>query len=168
MFKYSSLEDYLKKETGWNSYSVDAILKELNDLPDDYIFNTPIPFEVLKKSDVLYFIGTYGLKNVVDFDNECGHFFTKDNCRMLELMYDMYLHYAGNEHDRTKTIYTKPYYDENGNYVDRPYTKDEFYEAMRRMIINGPSDWNYADKAPDYRAMTGEFRVRNKELFISE
>ena len=36
------------------------------------------------------------------------------------------------------------------------------------MIIYGPSDWNYADKAPDYRKMTGEFRVRNAELFISE
>ena len=58
--------------------------------------------------------------------------------------------------------------DENGNYIDRPYTKDEFYEAMKRMIKYGPSDWNYVDKAPDYRDMTGEFRVRNAELFISE
>ena len=39
---------------------------------------------------------------------------------------------------------------------------------MKRMIKYGPSDWNYVDKAPDYRDMTGEFRVRNAELFISE
>ena len=113
-------------------------------------------------------MGTYGLRNFVDFDNECGHFFTKNNCEMLKLMDDMYLHYAGNEHDPNKTIHTKKNIDENGNYIDRPYTKDEFYEAMKRMIIYGPSDGNYDDKAPDYRDMIGEFRVRNAELFISE
>lgn len=36
------------------------------------------------------------------------------------------------------------------------------------MIIYGPTDWDYRDKAPDYRNMTGEFRRRNQELFISE
>ena len=100
-----------------------------------------IPFSELLNYDVLSFIGTYGLKNIVDFDNECGHFFTKNNCEMLKSMFDMYLHYSGNEHDSNKTIYTKKNIDENGNYIDRPYTKDEFYEAMKRMIKYGPSDW---------------------------
>lgn len=165
IFKYSSMEDYLKL---FNEYSSTSVIEELKSLPQDYVFNMSIPFSELLNYNVLSFIGTYGLKNIVDFDNECGHFFTKNNCEMLKLMNDMYLHYAGNEHDPNKTIHTRTLYDENGNYVDRPYTKDEFYEAMRRMIIYGPSDWNYADKAPDYRDMTGEFRVRNAELFISE
>ena len=147
IFKYSSMEEYLKI---FNEYSATPVIEELLNY------------------DVLSFVGTYGLKNIVDFDNECGHFFTKNNCEMLKLMNDMYLHYAGNKHDPNKTIHTRKLYDENGNYVDRPYNKDEFYEAMKRMIIYGPSDWNYADKAPDYRDMTGEFRVRNSELFISE
>lgn len=168
LFKYSSMQDYLKSANQYREYDIDKIFEELKTLPQDYIFDIPIPFDVLNNSDVLSFIGTYGLKNVVDFDNECGHFFTKNNCQMLKLMNDMYLHYGGNEHDPNKTIYTRNPYDENGNYVDRPYTKDEFYEAMKRMVIYGPSDWNYADKAPDYRDMTGEFRIRNAQLFISE
>lgn len=165
IFKYSSLEDYLKL---FNEWRATPVIEELKALPQDYVFNMSIPFSELLNYNVLSFIGTYGLKNTVDFDNECGHFFTKNNCQMLKLMNDMYLHYAGNEHDPNKTIHTKKNIDENGNYIDRPYTKDEFYEAMKRMIIYGPSDWNYADKAPDYRDMTGEFRVRNSDLFISE
>lgn len=166
IFKYSSMQDYLK--IFHYGYLPEELIEELQNLPEDYLFNMPIPFSELLNYDVLSFIGTYGLKNIVDFDNECGHFFTKNNCEMLKLMNDMYLHYSGNEHDPNKTIHTKKNIDENGNYIDRPYTKDEFYEAMKRMIIYGPSDWNYADKAPDYRDMTGEFRVRNAELFISE
>lgn len=165
IFKYSSLEDYLQL---FNAIKATTIIEELRTLPQDYVFNMSIPFSALLNDDVLSFIGTYGLKNTVDFDNECGHFFTKNNCEMLKLMYDMYLKYGGNEPDPNKTIFTKNVYDDNGNYVDRPYTKDEFYEAMRRMVIYGPSNGHYYDKAPDYRDMLGEFRVRNAELFISE
>jgi len=164
IFKYSSLEDYLQLFNGWRTQ---AIIKELKTLPQDYIFNIPIPFSELLNTYVLDFIGIYGLKNIVEFDNKCGQFFTKNNCQMLKLMYNMYLHYGGNELPN-KTIFTKNPYDENGNYIDRPYTKDEFYEAMRRMIIFGPTNWNYIDKAPDYRELTGEFRKRNSDLFISE
>lgn len=164
IFKYSSLEEYLKK---YDKYGASIVSEELKRLPQDYISNMSIPLESLCSNNVLYFIRTYGLKNVVDFDNECGHFFTKNNCEMLNSMFDMYMHYAGNERDPNKTIFTKSDVDNNGNYVDRPYTKDEFYEAMKRMIVNGPSDSNYINKAPDYRQMTGEFRTRNAQLFIS-
>lgn len=103
------------------------------------------------------FIGKFGLKNVVDFNDECGYFFTKDNCKMLKLMFDMYMHYAANHSsDNQKDIYC----DKDGK-----FTKDQFYESMKRMIKYGPSN---GDEAPDYRSITGEFRVRNPELFISE
>ncbi len=165
IFKYSSMEEYLKI---FNKYEATPVIEELKSLPHDYVFNMPIPFLELLNYNVLSFVGTYGLKNIVDFDNDCGHFFTKNNCKMLKLMNTMYLDYSGNVHDPNRTIHTKKDIDENGNYINRPYTKDEFYEAMKRMIIYGPSDSNYADKAPDYRDMIGEFRVRNAELFISE
>lgn len=168
LFKYSSMQDYLKRVNQYWEDDIDQIFEELKTLPPNYIWDIPIPFDVLNNPNVLRFIRIYGLKNVVDFDNECGHFFTKDNCHMLKLMYDMYLHYSGNVHDPNKNIYTRNPYDENGNYVDGPHTKDEFYEAMRRMIIYGPTDWSYVNKAPDYRDMTGEFRRRNAQLFISE
>lgn len=148
IFKYSSMEEYLK--IFHYGYLSEKLIKELQELPEDYVFNMSIPFSELLNHGVLSFIEIYGLRNVVDFDNECGHFFTKNNCEMLKLMHYMYLH--GNE---------------NGKYLDRPYTKDEFYEVMKR-IITDRDDSDYADKAPDYRDMSGEFRVRNAELFISE
>lgn len=161
IFKYSSMEEYFKTI---DQYSAPLIIEELKSLPSDFIFNTSIPFTEILDNGVMHFIGVFGLKNVVDFNDECGEFFTKNNCKMLNLMYNMYLHYAGNEQDRQKNIYC----DKDGNYIKGKFTKDQFYESMKRMIIYGPSDWNYADKAPDYRNITGEFRVRNSELFISE
>lgn len=161
IFKYSSMEEYFKTI---DQYSAPLIIEELKSLPSDFIFNTSIPFTEILDNGVMHFIGVFGLKNVVDFNDECGEFFTKNNCKMLNLMYDMYLHYAGNEQDRQKNIYC----DKDGNYIKGKFTKDQFYESMKRMILYGPSDWNYADKAPDYRNITGEFRVRNSELFISE
>lgn len=161
IFKYSSMEEYFKTI---DQYSAPLIIEELKSLPSDFIFNTSIPFTEILDYYVMNFIAVFGLKNVVDFNDECGEFFTKNNCEMLRLMFDMYIHYAGNEHDRQKNIYC----DKDGNYIKGKFTKDQFYESMKRMIIYGPSDWNYADKAPDYRNITGEFRVRNSELFISE
>ena len=155
------MEEYFKT---FDQNSASLIIEELKSLPSDFIFNTSIPFTEILDYDVMNFIAVFGLKNVVDFNDECGEFFTKNNCKMLRLMFDMYIHYAGNEHDRQKNIYC----DKDGNYIKGKFTKDQFYESMKRMIIYGPSDWNYADKAPDYRNITGEFRVRNSELFISE
>ena len=159
------MKDFLNKV---DKYYASTLLNELEGLPEDYIYNTPFPFSCFLNTDVLCFICRYGLKNVVDFDNECGHFFSKDNNRMLKSMFDMYLHYAGNEQDPEKTIFTKNNYDENGNYVDRPYTKEEFYEAMRRMVFYGPSDWDYVDKAPNYSAMEGEFRNIYSETIFNK
>ena len=134
----------------------------------EYLLDSGIPVEYLKNRDVIFFIRTYGIKNIVEFDRECGNFFTKDDCRMLKNMYRLYLHYAGNNHDKKTSYYTKGIeYDSNGNYKYRTYTKDEFYEAMRRMIIGGPTDFDYRDSAPDYRQMTGEFKRRNNELFLA-
>jgi len=163
IFKYSSLGEYLKK-----FYYGDEpleLLNELEKLPREYIFNISISFSDLLNRHVISFINTFGLQNIVDFDNECGHFFSNNDCEMLKLMFSMYMAYAGNEHDHKKNIY----YDKDGNHIeDGTYSKDQFYESMRRMIVYGPSDWNYMDKAPDYRNMTGEFKLRNQDLFISD
>ena len=166
IFKFSSVEDYLKKF----SYDLltEKFINELHEISEDYLFAMPIPFKELLNENVRSFIGLYGLKNIVNFDNECGHFFTKDNCKMLKSMYDIYLRNDVNVLDPNKRLNTKKNIDEKGNRVDRPYTKDEFYEAMRRMIIYGPRNRDYHGQTPDYRAITGEFRARNPELFISE
>jgi len=168
LFQYSSIQDYLKKIYPSYEKDINRISKELETLPPDYIWNSPIPFKRFKDYNVIAFLSFYGLKNIVDFDNECGHFFTSNNCLMLGMMNTLYLHYSGNEPDPQKSIHTKKTYDENGNYIERGYTKEEFYEAMRRMIVYGPSNFDYMNKAIDYRNITGEFRLRNSTLFISE
>lgn len=141
IFQHTSMKEFLLRRNPYSKSAIERLILELESLPEDYIYQMPVPVSLLDNYDVLSFVSTFGLKNVVDFDLECGNFFTKDHCQMLLLMFDMYMHYAGNEHDPSKNIYTRNNYDENGNYVERIYTKDEFYEAMRRMIIYGPSDW---------------------------
>lgn len=168
LFQYSSVEEYLNKVHPSYEFEITKILEELKDLPSNYLFDSSIPFEKLNNSNVISFLSFYGVQNIIDFDNQCGHFFTKDNCLGLELMVPMYLRYAGNEHDSRKTILTKSFYDENGNFVDRRYTKEEFYEAVRRMIVYGPTNFDYMNKALDYREIEGDFREKNSDLFISK
>lgn len=166
VFQYTSVKDYLYKKLGDDH--ADKIIEELDGRDPSYLLDLPIPFNVLIEKNVLSFIETYGLDNVVNFDDECGHFFTNNDCEMLRLMHDMYIHYGANEHDKDRTIFTKKPYDKDGNYIERPYTKEEFYEAIRRMIVYGPTDWNYTNRIADYRAITGEFRDLNPELFVDE
>jgi len=169
-FKYVSIGDYLTQKT--SKYNAEEFIKEVNKTnqnPSDFILNLSIPFSVILEYPVQSFINIYGLNNILDFDKECGNFFTKNNYEMLRLISPMYLDYGGNINDKERTIYTIQNYDEAGNYLDRSsYTKEEFYEAIRRMIMYGPTDWNYKDKAPDYSSITGPFREKNQDLYISE
>jgi len=154
LFHYSSLKDYFRKNRFY------FFLNELDILPPDYIFDCPIPISVLKESYVYNFIDNCGLKNIVEFDQENGHFFTENNFEILRIIGEGYFGYRSDE------LLPQRKRDENDNY--QTYTKDEFYEIMKKMIMNGPSNWNYYNKALDYRDMIGEFRTRNKELYISK
>ena len=155
IFKYSSAGDYLKL---FHNDETSSISEELEKLPKDYISSINIPFSEFLKYNIFEFINKVGLKNIVDFDNENCYFLTKDNCKMLKLIRNKYLNENVDSPDESNFI---DFYDENGK--RRPYTKDEFYEIMRRIIVNRPS--NITD---DYRDLNGEFRTRNPELFISE
>ena len=157
IFKYSSIIDYIKKFP-----HTESLIKELELLPQDYVSKISIPISALLNYKALCFAEIYGLENVVDFDNEYGHFFTKNNCEMLNSIYDMYLHYASSADESYRTLFLK------NRYTDGPYTKDEFYEVMRRMIIYGPTDFNYVNKTPDYREITEKFKAKTPELFMSE
>ena len=163
LLKYVPFEEILRSSAeDFTQSAIEKIIEEAKTLPSDYIENMPFSLSKFKEYGVVRFIELYGLKNVIDFDRECGNFFSKNGGEMLSLMYTMYLNYAGNDHNPETSFYTKQDY--NRDY----YTKDEFYEAMRRMIVQGPNNWDYASKAPNYRDMVGEFRERNRDLFISE
>lgn len=162
LFKYSSIKKYLSKlDSHYGSYygtkTGKLLSNELEKLPQDYIFNIPIPFNILNKSNVLKFVGTYGLKNIVDFDNECGHFFTKNNCEMLLAMYQVYLLGNSQTEDEYKIHVA----------ISGEYSREDFYEAMRRMIIYVTSDEKHADKISKRQEITGRFRGINHDLFIS-
>ena len=113
IFKYSSLEEHLKS---FNEPKVYNLIKELRTLDKDYIFNINIPITVLLNDDVLTFVGTYGLKTIVDFDNECGHFFTKNDFKELKSFNNIFLNFDSCQKDKTLNLR-----DENGDFILRPY-----------------------------------------------
>lgn len=166
IFRYTSVRDYLYKKLG--DTRTNRLLNEIHGKDPAYLLDIVIPFNVLIDEGVLTCIEIYGLDNFINFDNECGHYFTNNDCEALKNMYDMYVKYANNEDDKEKSIFTKRALTEKGVPTDRPYTKDEFYEAIRRMIVYGPTDWNYNEKTTGYRCITGEFREFNQELFVDE
>lgn len=138
IFKYSSMEDYLKTLT--DEYYADRIMEELRTLPTNYLFTMPFSLSQFFDSRVLKFAGACGLKNIIDFDNECEHFFTKNDNKMLKKM-SSYIYHRGSS------------------------TKDEFYEVMRKIATQ--HSWEH-NAILDYRNMTGEFKRRYPELFISQ
>ena len=157
IFRYSSLEEYLE-----NHFKVDpffGIIEQLKSLPDGYIFHTSIPFSKILNQDVLSFLGEYGIENVVSFNDECGYFFTKDHCKNFKFMHNM-TRYGYEVLDKNKSILMY-------NHGALP-SKEEFYEIMRRIIVNGSQlgYWSFDDL--NCEDITGEFRVRFPELFIKE
>lgn len=164
IFEYTSVREYIYKKLG--NERADNLLRELGDNDVTYLLELTIPFNVLIDENVLKFIEIYGLENIINFDEECGHFFSNNDSEMLKVMYDMYIKNAVNEPDSNRSFFTKKPYGITGNYIERGYTKDEFYEAIRRMIVYGPTDMKYEDRTSDYRYITGEFRELNPELFV--
>ena len=159
IFKYSSLEEELKRI---DEYYGELLMREIHDLSPDYIFNSKIPFELLKNRNVLGFLALYGFQNTIEFDNECNNFFSKNDFRMLKNIYETYLHYS---HNAKKEF---SFYLVDGKKENGVYTKDAFYEIIKRMLLNGPTNFDYSDFAPNYVDMTGEFRNRFPDMFIDE
>ena len=166
IFRYTSIKDYLYKKIGEDR--AESIIKQLNGKDPSYLVEIPIPFNVLIEDDVLSTIEIYGLDNIVNFDEECGSYFTNNDCKKLRELYPLYIKNGANEVDKDKSIFTKNPYGITGNYIERGYTKEEFYEAIRRMIVFGPTDEKYSNKANDYSDISGEFREMNPELFIDK
>ena len=153
--KHEGFEDY--------SYNYEEFAKGLDGMTVREVIEAGFTMDVLLDDAVLDFVRIYGIKNIVEFDQECGNFFSRNNFEMLRLMQPMYMHYAGNNHNPETTYFTRSWED-----YDRPYTKEEFYEAIRRMIIGGPTDWDYKGRGTDYRYITGLFRELNSDLFVSD
>ena len=168
IFKYVEPESYLKekmdylryhKHEGWEdySYNYEDFASGLDGMTLEEVIESGFDFSILLDDDALDFIRLYGIKNIVEFDRECGQVFSKNDFALLKSMYGMYLHYG---HDSFRM---RPY-----DQYERPYTREEFYESMKNMLLNGPTDGNYRGVNFDYREITGPFREYASDLFIDE
>ena len=158
LFMYSSLENYLAK---YNEYAVERLFDEIKDKDEDYLYNISIPISVLKDIGVLSFVGTYGLENILEFDKKHENFFTRNDFANLKLIAPAYLYRANNVHEPERKILKSQ---TSIEYIH--YTKEEFYDALRKMIIYGPTDWDYVDRFLDISDLNGEFRELNSDLFL--
>ena len=162
IFKYIPMKEYTQRRIG--EENTERLYSGLNGTPEEYLLDLPISFDQLLDSPGLNFINYYGVKNVFDFDRECGFAFTKNDGKVLETFND-YLKNASRNLAPHCTFYTRNIVDDTGNQIDRPYTKEEFYEAIRRMVIYGPE---LVNKKIDQREFTGTFRNQNPTLYVDE
>jgi len=126
----------------------EEIKKELKNYSKEYILSLNLPLSIFEDYNVEQTFIAYGFKNVMEFDRKNNNFLTKDNYNMLKNINIYFLHYA-------------PYFGESTLY-DIPIE-----EAMKRMIIYGPTDGKYTHDF-DYRDLYGDFRNSHPELFITD
>lgn len=169
LLKYFPIEDYIKMKSPYSSEkNIKRIADEMKSLPEGFVADLPFPAHVLSSDSVVKFVSTYGLKNIAEFDKECGHFFSKEECKMLQLADDMYLWYSYRNKDNPKRSLF-PRFNKSENIDENaPFTKDEFYEAVRRMVVYGTNNNHYKNYEVKIEDMEGAFRERNKDLFIAE
>lgn len=196
-FVKTEVANYVKAEAEHIDFSDSGILEfidyrelTLSLLSSEYdisrtteFLDTPGNIEVLKENGIspvdlkdgslVKFFKEYGLDRVLEFDRENGGFFSNNGFAVAKIIDDAFFHYAGNTHDTSRTIYTRNIdlatnrYKEEGPW-DLPYTKEAFEEAVRRMIVFGPTDGNYSDRPLNHRAIVGPFRDKYPELYVSE
>ncbi len=162
---YASLQELLEWSdtisTGIKENSIPKLLQEV----DEKTLIGYIPIDVMEKRDawqVFDVIERFGITPIMEFERENGPIFSENEFKNLKYINSAYLHYAGNRgYDSPANLYIKPY-----DAGDRPYTREEFNEVMRRIIIYGPSDGNAKERL-DHRHIQGPFREANPDLFIS-
>lgn len=166
IFKYIDMKEYLN-----DIYycAGDKIVSELETLEPDYLYNLHIPVSVLFDYQIIKTVSYFGIQPIVEFDRDCGGLLSRNNYSLLRCMFEYYIHYSGNTHDPEKMIDTRNHYDEAGNYLgQKPFTKYEFFESMKRMLKYGPCNGEYRNDAPNFSYITGEFRDIYPELFVSD
>jgi len=168
LFKYSNVRDYL---SFFGSFlQMESIFGDLkvHNLDENYLFHMSIPFKELKNFFALGFISYYGIVNISEFDRENNHFFSANNGQRLIEMYTMFMI---NNRFPSEWEEGNSRYDEFGNFVpiESPQTKEEFYEAFKRMAIYGPSNRiKYKITDFDFFQIQGVFREKNRNLFIAD
>ena len=160
IFQYYPFERFLER-LSLGDWEKAHILNQFNESGFDSLLHSNFYLRDFFQRDILKFVETFGLQNVIDFDNECGHIFSKDSSNYLSKMYSCYMHYPVD--DQRFNFF----YDSDGHYITSgQYSKEQFYDALRKMIIVGSTDASLT--APSWESITGEFRMKNPDLFLSE
>lgn len=108
----------------------------------------------------------YGLETVMEFDRANGNVFSKNDFALAKKMSDYYFQYAGNVHNPDRTIYHRSEHPEDWS---APYSSEDFEECVRRMIVEGPTDWKYSRMQPiDFRDFSQEFKDKFPRMFLVE
>lgn len=108
----------------------------------------------------------YGLETVMEFDRANGNVFSKNDFALAKKMSDYYFQYAGNVHNPDRTIYHRSEQPEDWS---APYSSEDFEECVRRMIVEGPTDWKYSRMQPiDFRDFSQEFKDKFPRMFLVE
>ena len=154
MKEYRTFVEELVQDRGLSS---DQIYDVVTDTMTYFPFS---PLNRIYKRDNLIFLGLnvekvqwfadcFGLDNIIEFDNENGHILIKNDFEMLKLMYE-----SERAKERMKNVIYDTWYYHGGS-------RGEFYDFLKETILDGKL-------SPNYREITGEFRDRYADLFISE
>lgn len=161
--RYYSLEAVQNRLLGHNRAELENIMKYTTPERIEEYSISPKLFEDNGVRSLFY---EYGLETVMEFDKANGNIFSKNDFALGKIMYDYYFHYAGNEHDKNRTIY---YRTERPEDWQAPYTMEDFEECVRRMIVEGPTDWKYHKMQPiDFRDFSKEFKDKFPRMFLPE
>ena len=160
----------LVSERAYNNYYIDGMFDEQN--LEAIIRNHNVPIDLFSNTGFINFLHTFGPNTVFEFDEENNHFFSKNNFENAKNVDSYFLHYDGNNWDGRTKICVKGYDLETFEYVGfdgrLEYTKDEMYEAVRRMILHRPSDYKLTQNNLNHADMGDEFKSRYPELFLSD
>lgn len=108
----------------------------------------------------------YGLETVMEFDKANGNVFSRNNFELARMMSDYYIHYAGNRDTPDKILY---YRQEDPDDWYAPYSKDDFEENVRRMIVYGPTNNRYSSIQPiNFGNFSQEFRNKFPRMFLPQ
>lgn len=161
--RYYSLEAVKSRLSDYDKSEFEDVMKHTT---QEKIESYGIYPKLFQYNGVLSLFSRYGLETVMEFDRANGNVFSKNDFELAKKMQDYYFHYAGNVNDPNKTIYHRS---ENPEDWRAPYSAEDFEECVRRMIVEGPTDYNYGREQPiDFIEFSQEFKDKFPRMFLPE
>lgn len=119
-----------------------------------------------RKIGKVRFAELYSIPTILEFERENGRIFTGASLFALNEIEEKFLHYTSIGDDpRTSVLTRKTKADEP---YDRPYTQEEFYESIRRMILRNGVTGNILTYFGREKMINGPFKEKFPDLFLPE